>query len=87
MDKENRETIADILAEMRDFANGQEKNHCYDLREMATDNLRVLADRIEMAAKRERGAGEESLQVVNAAVMRERLGGVSSCDERRGDNQ
>ena len=49
MSNKNRETIADILAEMRDFANGQEKNHCYDLREMATDNLRVLADRIEMA--------------------------------------
>lgn len=69
----NKETIADIVSKMRDFADGQEKNNCYDLREMGTDSLRAYADRIEEAAKRERGAGEESLQVVNAAVMRDAL--------------
>ena len=46
------ETIADILAEMRDFANRQEKNNCYDLREMGTDSLRAYADRIESEVKR-----------------------------------
>ena len=51
MSKLKHETIADIVAEMRQSADGMEKNFLYDLREWGTDNLRVLADRIEEAAE------------------------------------
>ena len=47
------ETIADILAYMRECADGTEKHGLYDLRECGTDYLRALADLIEAAAKRE----------------------------------
>lgn len=47
-----QETIADIMAEMRTFADSMEKHLLYDLRECATDYLRVLADRIEAADHR-----------------------------------
>jgi hypothetical protein len=45
------ETIDNILREMRDFADRQEKNGYYDLREMSTDSLRACADLIEAAVK------------------------------------
>lgn len=56
------ETIKDILREMRGCAGYQERMGFYDLRNLATETLRVFADRIEAAAKREFG---------NAAKMRE----------------
>jgi hypothetical protein len=45
------EKLKDILEEMHDFSNGQEKNNYYDLREMGTDAFRAYADRIEAAYK------------------------------------
>lgn len=91
------DTIADILAYMRECADGTEKHGLYDLRDYGTDYLRALADNIEAAMKREReagadaaqicgeigemigseAAGKDSLQVGNAAKMREVLGEIS----------
>lgn len=45
-------TVDDILREMREFADKQEKNGYYDLREMSTDSLRACANLIEAARKR-----------------------------------
>lgn len=90
------DTIADILAYMRECADGTEKHGLYDLRDYGTDYLRALADNIEAAMKREReagadaaqicgeigemigseAAGKDSLQVGNAAKMREALRGL-----------
>ena len=55
-----RETVSDIMSEMRGYADSMEKHLIYDLSECSTDYLRVLADRIEAAAKREREAGAEA---------------------------
>ena len=82
MSNARHETIADIVAYMRKCADGTEKHGLYDLRDYGTDYLRALADNIEAAMKREReagaeAAGKESLQVGNAAEMRERLDAVN----------
>lgn len=53
MSNEKHETIADIVAEMRECADRIEKRGLYDLRECGTDYLRALADLIEAAHKRE----------------------------------
>ena len=50
MSEEKNETVSDIMTEMRTYADSMEKHLLYDLRECATDYLRVLADRIEAAA-------------------------------------
>ena len=47
------ETVEDIVAEIRAFAESQERMHCYDCRNIATDALRAYADRVEAAVKRE----------------------------------
>ena len=52
MSNEKHETVADIMSEMREYADNMEKHLLYDLRECATDYLRVLADRIEAADHR-----------------------------------
>ena len=71
------ETIADILAYMRECADGTEKHGLYDLRDYGTDYLRALADNIEAAMKREREATPEKSSVVaNAMKMREALRGL-----------
>ena len=71
-------TIADIVAEMRSLANEQEKIGFYDLRCVVTKTLRVFADRIEAAMKREVAVSKtetttptckESLQVGDMAAM------------------
>lgn len=49
MSDERHETVADIMSEMREYADSMEKHLLYDLRECPTDYLRVLADRIETA--------------------------------------
>ena len=49
MSNARQETIADIMSEMREYADSMEKHLLYDLRECPTDYLRVLADRIEAA--------------------------------------
>lgn len=46
------ETINDIIREMREYADKQERMSLYDLRDLATETLRVFADRIEAAVKR-----------------------------------
>ena len=53
MSVESKETVADIMSEMREYADSMEKHLLYDLRECATDYLRVLADRIEDAVNRQ----------------------------------
>ena len=53
MSVESKETVADIMSEMRKLADRMERHLLYDLRECATDYLRVLADRIEAAHQRE----------------------------------
>ena len=73
-ERHERETVSDIMTEMRTYADSMEKHLLYDLRECATDYLRVLADRIDAAAKREREATREySSQVGNSAKMRKAL--------------
>ena len=49
MSNERHETVADIMSEMREYADSMEKHLLYDLSECPTDYLRVLADRIETA--------------------------------------
>lgn len=41
--------LTDILDNMRDYANKTEAKNLYDLRELGTDYLRAVADRIEDA--------------------------------------
>lgn len=57
------DSVADIVSNMRDYADRTEKQGLYDLRECGTEYLRALADRIEAAARREREAGAEAAQV------------------------
>ena len=53
MSNARQETVSDIMSEMRGYADSMEKHLIYDLSECSTDYLRVLADRIEAADKRE----------------------------------
>ena len=53
MSNARQETVSDIMSEMRGYADSMEKHLIYDLSECSTDYLRVLADRIEAANKRE----------------------------------
>ena len=74
MRNERHETVAGIVAEMRECADSTEKHDLYDLRECATDYLRILADRIEAAHNRELESTVEKSSVVgNSAKMREAL--------------
>lgn len=45
----NTSQLTDILNSMRDYANKTEAKNLYDLRELGTDYLRAVADRIEDA--------------------------------------
>lgn len=47
------DSVADIVSNMRDYADRTEKQGLYDLRECGTEYLRALADLIEAASKRE----------------------------------
>lgn len=73
MSDARQETVADIMSGMRKCADRIEQHLLYDLRECATDYLRVLADRIEDAVNRENRTIEKSSEVGNAAKMREAL--------------
>ena len=73
------ETVSDIMSEMREYADSMEKHLLYDLRECATDYLRILADRIEAAAKREREAGAEAAQICGEIV--EIIGREATCEK------
>ena len=50
-ERQEQETVADIMSEMREYADSIEKHLIYDLSECPTDYLRILADRIETAVK------------------------------------
>ena len=63
MSNGRKDTIADIVAQMRGLADRIEKRGLFDLREIGTDYLRALADLIEEAEKREREAGAEAAQI------------------------
>lgn len=45
----NTSQLTDILNSMRDYANKTEAQNLYDLRELGTEYLRAIADRIEDA--------------------------------------
>lgn len=72
-ERQERETVSDIMSEMREYADSMEKHLIYDLSECSTDYLRVLADRIEDAINRENRTVEKSSVVGNSAKMREAL--------------
>ena len=52
------DSVADIVSNMREYADRTEKQGLYDLRECGTEYLRALADLIEAAYKREQ-SGEK----------------------------
>ena len=53
MNSRKYETIAGIVAEMRECSGRMEKRGLYDMRECGTDYLRALADLVEAEHKRE----------------------------------
>ena len=53
MNSRKHETVADIVAGMRECSGRMEKRGLYDLRECGTDYLRALADLIKAEHKRE----------------------------------
>lgn len=71
------ETIDDIVREMREFADTESQSIG---RDVLRRSIQHFADRIKAAVKREREATcRESLQVGNAAKMREALKAVYEC--------
>ena len=74
MSVESKETIADIVREMRTLGRLDEKSTDKIPRSLQALELRTYADRIEAAAKREHEATREKSSVVgNSAKMREAL--------------
>ena len=71
------ETIADIVAEMRECADRMEKRGLFDLRGCGTDYLRALADLLEAAWTREREAGAEAAQI--CGEIGEMIGREAAC--------
>lgn len=76
MSNENHETIADIVAEMRECADRMEKRGLFDLRGCGTEYLRALADLLEAAATREREAGAALAISSTALMFAEAYGGM-----------
>ena len=75
MSNERHETVADIVAAMRD------ESHAGDgcFLEWVGEKMRSYADRIEAAAKREREAGAEAAQIVGE--IGEMVGREASCHQ------
>lgn len=75
MSNERHETVADIVAAMRD------ESHAGDgcFLEWVGEKMRSYADRIEAAAKREREAGAEEAQIVGE--IGEMVGREASCHQ------
>ena len=69
MSNERQETVSDIVAEMRKYADSMEKHLIYDLRECSTDYLRVLADRIETAHSRFYDKYKEHTNELNRQIL------------------
>ena len=77
MSNEKHETLADIVADMRELAADIETGNAV----VGQTVWRNYADRIEVAWKRESEATtEKSSRVGNAAAMREALETISKCD-------
>ena len=77
MSNEKHETLADIVADMRELAADVETGNAV----VGQTVWRNYADRIEVAWKRESEATtEKSSRVGNAAAMREALETISKCD-------
>jgi len=91
MSNEKQESLADIVAVMRQGMNPNGTDECPDLE----SDIYTLADRIEAAAKREREAAEADALSVggvveaerhkpgNAAAIREALEAINCIDTRR----
>lgn len=69
MSDEKNETVSDIMTEMRTYADSMEKHLLYDLRECATDYLRILADRIEAANSRFYDKYKEHINELNRQIL------------------
>lgn len=69
MSEERQETIADIMSEMREYADSIEKHLIYDLSECSMDYLRVLADRIETAYRRFYDKYKEHTDELNRQIL------------------
>ena len=71
------DSVADIVSNMRDYADRTEKQGLYDLRECGTEYLRALADLIEAANQREVAELErkvaELLECLRMAVVNARI--------------
>ena len=72
MNSRKRETIAGIVAEMRECPGRMEKRGLYDLRECGTDYLRALADLIEAEHKREIAELDRKAREVNLKYRAEK---------------
>ena len=70
MSDERKETVSDIMSEMREYADSMEKHLIYDLSECSTDYLRVLADRIEEAVNRQFRDVTKMIQYEEVAVSK-----------------
>ena len=68
-ERQEQETVAGIVAEMRECADSTEKHDLYDLRECATDYLRILADRIEAAHMRFYDKYKEHTDELNRQIL------------------
>ena len=63
-------TVDEIVRKMREFADGQEKNGYYDLRELSTDSFRAYADLIEKAVKNQfRDTTKTMLEEVAVSIL------------------
>ena len=71
MSSKKHETIADIVAEMRNDVDNEEKYNRYDLHEWGTDIIRLLANRIEAAHQREVAELRECLKETMADAVAE----------------
>ena len=79
MSNESKETIADIVREMRTLGRLDEKSTDKIPRSLQALGLRTYADRIEAAAKREREAGAETAQI--CGEIGEMIGREAACKE------
>ena len=76
MSNAKQETIADIVAEMREFADAESQSMGRDVLRRRIQNF---ARRIEAAAKREREAGAEAAQI--CGEIGEMVGREATCKE------
>ena len=68
-ERQDQETVSDIMSEMREYADSIEKHLIYDLSECSTEYLRVLADRIEAAHRRFYDKYKEHTDELNRQIL------------------